>query len=46
MADSKEFVDITSKTIRRTVRTVHGVISFVFNTALLVPMVTIAASAF
>ena len=38
-------VGITSKTIRRTV-TVHGIISFVFNTALLALMVNIAASAF
>jgi uncharacterized membrane protein len=37
-------VGITDKTIRRTV-TVHGVISFVFNTALLALMVNIAASA-
>lgn len=38
-------VGITSKTIRRTA-TVHGIISFVFNTALLALMVNIAASAF
>jgi uncharacterized membrane protein len=37
-------VGITDKTIRRTV-TVHGIISFVFNTALLALMVNIAASA-
>ena len=37
-------VGITSKVIRRTA-TVHGVISFVFNTALLALMVNIAASA-
>jgi uncharacterized membrane protein len=37
-------VGITDKTIRRTV-TAHGVISFVFNTALLALMVNIAASA-
>ena len=37
-------VGITSKTIRRTA-TVHGIISFVFNTALLALMVNIAASA-
>jgi uncharacterized membrane protein len=37
-------VGITSKTIRRTA-TAHGIISFVFNTALLALMVNIAASA-
>jgi uncharacterized membrane protein len=37
-------VGITDKIIRRTV-TVHGIISFVFNTALLALMVNIAASA-
>jgi uncharacterized membrane protein len=37
-------VGITDKTIRRTA-TVHGVISFVFNTALVALMVNIAASA-
>jgi uncharacterized membrane protein len=37
-------VGITDKAIRRTV-TVHGIISFVFNTALLALMVNIAASA-
>ena len=37
-------VGITDRTIRRTV-TVHGIISFVFNTALLALMVNIAASA-
>jgi uncharacterized membrane protein len=37
-------VGITNKGIRRTV-TVHGIISFVFNTALLALMVNIAASA-
>ncbi len=37
-------VGITDKTIRRTV-TGHGIISFVFNTALLALMVNIAASA-
>ena len=37
-------VGITDKTIRRTV-TMHGIISFVFNTALLALMVNIAASA-
>ena len=37
-------VGITDKLIRRTV-TVHGIISFVFNTALLALMVNIAASA-
>jgi uncharacterized membrane protein len=37
-------VGITEKTIRRTV-TAHGIISFVFNTALLALMVNIAASA-
>jgi uncharacterized membrane protein len=37
-------VGITDKTIRRTV-TVHGIISFVYNTALLALMVNIAASA-
>ena len=37
-------VGITSKAIRRTA-TVHGIISFVFNTALLALMVNIAASA-
>jgi len=37
-------VGITDKTIRRTV-TVHGIISFFFNTALLALMVNIAASA-
>ena len=37
-------VGITDKIIRRTA-TVHGIISFVFNTALLVLMVNIAASA-
>jgi uncharacterized membrane protein len=37
-------VGITDKTIRRTA-TAHGVISFVFNTALLALMVNIAASA-
>jgi uncharacterized membrane protein len=36
-------VGITDKTIRRTA-TVHGIISFVFNTALLALMVNIAAS--
>jgi hypothetical protein len=35
-------VGIIDKTIRRTA-TVHGIISFVFNTALLAPMVNIAA---
>jgi uncharacterized membrane protein len=37
-------VGITDKVIRRTA-TVHGIISFVFNTALLALMVNIAASA-
>ena len=37
-------VGITNKIIRRTV-TVHGIISFVFNTALLALTVNIAASA-
>lgn len=37
-------VGVTDKTIRRTV-TAHGIISFVFNTALLALMVNIAASA-
>jgi uncharacterized membrane protein len=37
-------VGITDKTIRRTA-TVHGIISFVFNTALVALMVNIAASA-
>jgi uncharacterized membrane protein len=37
-------VGITDKIIRRTA-TVHGVISFVFNTALVALMVNIAASA-
>jgi uncharacterized membrane protein len=37
-------VGITDRTIRRTA-TVHGIISFVFNTALLALMVNIAASA-
>ncbi|HLJ00411.1 MAG TPA: DUF1345 domain-containing protein [Bradyrhizobium sp.] len=37
-------VGITDKTIRRTV-TAHGIISFLFNTALLALMVNIAASA-
>ncbi len=37
-------VGITEKTIRR-IATVHGIISFVFNTALLALMVNIAASA-
>ena len=37
-------VGITDKTIRRTV-TAHGIVSFVFNTALLALMVNIAASA-
>jgi uncharacterized membrane protein len=37
-------VGITDKTIRRTV-TAHGIISFVFNTALVALMVNIAASA-
>jgi uncharacterized membrane protein len=37
-------VGITDKTIRRTA-TVHGIIAFVFNTALLALMVNIAASA-
>jgi uncharacterized membrane protein len=37
-------VGITDQTIRRTV-TVHGIVSFVFNTALLALMVNIAASA-
>jgi uncharacterized membrane protein len=37
-------VGITDKTIRRTA-TVHGIISFVFNTALVAMMVNIAASA-
>jgi len=37
-------VGITDKSIRRTV-TVHGIVSFVFNTALLALMVNIAASA-
>jgi uncharacterized membrane protein len=37
-------VGITDKTIRRTV-TVHGIISFVYNTALFALMVNIAASA-
>jgi uncharacterized membrane protein len=37
-------VGITDKTIRRTA-TAHGIISFVFNTALLALMVNIAASA-
>ena len=37
-------VGITDKTIRRTA-TAHGIISFIFNTALLALMVNIAASA-
>ena len=37
-------VGITDKTIRR-IATIHGIISFVFNTALLALMVNIAASA-
>jgi uncharacterized membrane protein len=37
-------VGITDRIIRRTA-TVHGIISFVFNTALLALMVNIAASA-
>jgi uncharacterized membrane protein len=37
-------VGITDKTIRRTV-TVHGIISFIYNTALVALMVNIAASA-
>jgi uncharacterized membrane protein len=37
-------VGVTNKTIRRTA-TVHGIISFVFNTALVALMVNIAASA-
>jgi uncharacterized membrane protein len=37
-------VGITDKSIRR-IATVHGIISFVFNTALLALMVNIAASA-
>jgi uncharacterized membrane protein len=37
-------VGITDKTIRRTA-TVHGIISFVYNTALVALMVNIAASA-
>ena len=37
-------VGITDKIIRRTA-TVHGIVSFVFNTALLALMVNIAASA-
>ena len=37
-------VGITDKIIRRTA-TVHGIISFVFNTALVALMVNIAASA-
>ena len=37
-------VGITDKIIRRTA-TVHGIIAFVFNTALLALMVNIAASA-
>jgi uncharacterized membrane protein len=37
-------VGITDRTIRRTA-TAHGVISFVFNTALVALMVNIAASA-
>jgi uncharacterized membrane protein len=37
-------VGITDKTLRRTV-TAHGIVSFVFNTALLALMVNIAASA-
>jgi uncharacterized membrane protein len=37
-------VGITNKTIRRTA-TAHGIISFVFNTALVALMVNIAASA-
>jgi uncharacterized membrane protein len=37
-------VGITDKTIRRTV-TAHGIVSFIFNTALLALMVNIAASA-
>ena len=37
-------VGITNKTIRR-IATVHGIISFVFNTALLALMVNITASA-
>ena len=37
-------VGITDKTLRRTA-TVHGIISFIFNTALLALMVNIAASA-
>jgi uncharacterized membrane protein len=38
-------VGITDKTIRR-IATVHGIISFVYNTALVALMVNIAASAF
>jgi uncharacterized membrane protein len=37
-------VQITSKTIRRTV-TAHGLVSFIFNTALLALMVSIVAGA-
>jgi uncharacterized membrane protein len=37
-------VGITDKAIRRTV-TAHGIVSFIFNTALLALMVNIAASA-
>ena len=37
-------VGITDKTIRRTA-TAHGIISFIFNTALVALMVNIAASA-
>ena len=37
-------VGVTDKTIRRTA-TAHGIISFVFNTALVALMVNIAASA-
>src|SRR5437868_13660851 len=37
-------VGITDKTIRRTA-TIHGIISFVYNTALVALMVNIAASA-
>lgn len=44
MAAQVSDVSITDKVIRRTV-TVHGITSFVFNTALLALMVNIAASA-
>ena len=40
----KEGVGITDKTIRRTA-TAHGVVSFIYNTALLALTVNIAASA-